>query len=119
MFLFTFAKLFLLALDGSEVWLGDSRDGWRWGDMNAGAETSVLLFKLGDSAFEVGELCLSAVARVLSGYSVTVCTSLFSLLGGDGGTRAFTGKLVGGTRAGSITGTGGRSGTLEGRGREG
>jgi hypothetical protein len=116
--LFTFAKLFLLRND-YDVWFGDSGDGWGWADMNAGAKTSVLLFKLLDSAFEVGELRLSAVARVLGGYSVAMCTSLFALLWGDGGARAFARGFIGGTRARSIGGAGGRSRTLEGRGGEG
>lgn len=87
--------------------------------MNTGTETSVLLFKLCDSAFEVGELCLPTVARVLGGYSVAVCTSLFTFLGGDGGARTFARGLVGGVRTGVIGGAGGRSRALEGRGGEG
>ena len=48
-----------------------------------------------------------------------MCTSLFALLGGDGGARAFARGLVGGARTGIIGGAGGRGRTLEGRGGEG
>jgi hypothetical protein len=67
LFLFTFTKLFLLTLDSRDVWLGDSGNGRGWADVNTGAEASVLLFKFGNSAFEVSELCLPTVARVLGG----------------------------------------------------
>ena len=87
--------------------------------MNAGAETSVLLFKLCDPVFEVGVLCLATVARVLGGYSVAVCTSLFTLLWGDGGARAFAGRLFSGTRTGMICGGGGGRGAFERGGGEG
>lgn len=116
--LLTFAKLLLLALDSGDVWFRDSGDRWGGAEVNAGAETSVLFFELGDSAFEVSELRLSTVARVLGGYSVAVSTSLFTLIWCDGGARAFARGLIGWTRTGVVGRAGGRSGTLEGRGRE-
>lgn len=87
--------------------------------MDTSTEASVLLFKLGDSAFEVRELCLSAVAGVLGGYSVAVCTSLFTLLGGDGRAGTFARRLVGRVGTGVISRAGRRSRALEGRGGEG
>lgn len=43
-------------------------------------ERSVLLLELCYSALEVGKLSLSAIARVLCGDAIAVCTSLLAVL---------------------------------------
>ena len=47
----------------------------------AGAEKTVLLLELCYTLLEVAVVCLSAVAGVLGGDAVTVCTGLLTLLG--------------------------------------
>lgn len=47
----------------------------------AGAEKTVLLLELCYTLLELAVVCLSAVAGVLGGDAVTVCTGLLALLG--------------------------------------
>lgn len=87
---FTFASLlavlFLLGLQGRRG--GDGEEG----DPPGGAEGAVLLFEFRDPALEIGELGFPAIARVLGGDAVAVCTGLLAVLGALLGAGALAGR---------------------------
>jgi hypothetical protein len=75
------------------LFLGQPRCSREYGgrETHAGAEASVFLLELGNSALEIGELGLTAVSGILSSDTIAVSTGLLALLCGHVSASAFAG----------------------------